>query len=78
MLTRPSLQRQVIVSPAPPVSFAIANPEKKQGLSGESQADAMNDLAENTLLALVRTGIGNEVFIMILKRLSFLSIPPCE
>lgn len=37
-----------------------SNPEKKQGLSGESQADAMNDLAENTLLALVRTGIGND------------------
>ena len=36
------------------------NPEKKQGLSDESQADAMNDLAENTLLALVRTGIGND------------------
>jgi 4-diphosphocytidyl-2-C-methyl-D-erythritol kinase len=36
------------------------NPEKKQGLSGESQANAMNDLAENTLLALVRTGIGND------------------
>jgi 4-diphosphocytidyl-2-C-methyl-D-erythritol kinase len=36
------------------------NPEKKQGLSGENQADAMNDLAENTLLALVRTGIGND------------------
>jgi 4-diphosphocytidyl-2-C-methyl-D-erythritol kinase len=37
-----------------------ANPEKKQGLSGESQANAMNDLAENTLLALVRTGIGSD------------------
>jgi 4-diphosphocytidyl-2-C-methyl-D-erythritol kinase len=37
-----------------------ANPEKKQGLSGESQPNAMNDLAENTLLALVRTGIGND------------------
>src|ERR1700677_3425486 len=35
------------------------NPEKQQGLSDENQADAMNDLAENTLLALVRTGIGN-------------------
>jgi 4-diphosphocytidyl-2-C-methyl-D-erythritol kinase len=35
------------------------NPEKKQGLSGESQSYALNDLAENTLLALVRTGIGN-------------------
>jgi 4-diphosphocytidyl-2-C-methyl-D-erythritol kinase len=34
------------------------NPEKKQGLSGESQSYALNDLAENTLLALVRTGIG--------------------
>jgi len=37
-----------------------ANPEKKQGLSGESQSNAMNDLAENTLLALVRTGIGSD------------------
>jgi 4-diphosphocytidyl-2-C-methyl-D-erythritol kinase len=36
------------------------NPEKKQGLPDESQADAMNDLAENTLLALVRTGIGSD------------------
>jgi 4-diphosphocytidyl-2-C-methyl-D-erythritol kinase len=36
------------------------NPEKKQGLSGKSQSYAMNDLAENTLLALVRTGIGND------------------
>jgi 4-diphosphocytidyl-2-C-methyl-D-erythritol kinase len=36
------------------------NSEKKQGLSGESQSNAMNDLAENTLLALVRTGIGND------------------
>jgi 4-diphosphocytidyl-2-C-methyl-D-erythritol kinase len=37
-----------------------ANSEKKQGLSGENQPYAMNDLAENTLLALVRTGIGND------------------
>ena len=36
------------------------NPEKKQGLSGESQSNAMNDLAENALLALVRTGIGSD------------------
>ena len=36
------------------------NPEKKRDLPDESQADAMNDLAENTLLALVRTGIGND------------------
>jgi 4-diphosphocytidyl-2-C-methyl-D-erythritol kinase len=36
------------------------NPEKKRGLSDESQTDAMNDLAENTLLALVRTGIGSD------------------
>jgi 4-diphosphocytidyl-2-C-methyl-D-erythritol kinase len=35
------------------------NPEKKQGLSGENQSYPRNDLAENTLLALVRTGIGN-------------------
>ncbi len=36
------------------------NPEKKRDLPGEDQADAMNDLAENTLLALVRTGIGSD------------------
>jgi 4-diphosphocytidyl-2-C-methyl-D-erythritol kinase len=36
------------------------NPEKKRGLPDVSQADAMNDLAENTLLALVRTGIGSD------------------
>jgi 4-diphosphocytidyl-2-C-methyl-D-erythritol kinase len=36
------------------------NPEKKRDLPDESQVDAMNDLAENTLLALVRTGIGND------------------
>jgi len=36
------------------------NPEKKRGLPGENQADTMNDLAETTLLALVRTGIGND------------------
>jgi 4-diphosphocytidyl-2-C-methyl-D-erythritol kinase len=36
------------------------NSEKKRDLPDESQADAMNDLAENTLLALVRTGIGND------------------
>jgi 4-diphosphocytidyl-2-C-methyl-D-erythritol kinase len=35
-------------------------PEKQQELPGENQADALNDLAENTLLALVRTGIGND------------------
>ena len=36
------------------------NPEKKRDLPDESQADAMNDLAESTLLALVRTGIGSD------------------
>jgi 4-diphosphocytidyl-2-C-methyl-D-erythritol kinase len=36
------------------------NSEKKRDLPGESQAVAMNDLAENTLLALVRTGIGSD------------------
>ena len=34
--------------------------EKKRDLPDENQADAMNDLAENTLLALVRTGIGSD------------------
>ena len=36
------------------------DPEKKRDLPGENQADARNDLAENTLLALVRTGIGSD------------------
>jgi 4-diphosphocytidyl-2-C-methyl-D-erythritol kinase len=36
-------------------------PEKQRDLPGENQAEALNDLAENTLLALVRTGIGNGV-----------------
>ena len=36
------------------------NPEKKRDLPHENQANAMNDLAENTLLALVRTGIGSD------------------
>jgi 4-diphosphocytidyl-2-C-methyl-D-erythritol kinase len=36
------------------------NSEKKRDLPDGNQADAMNDLAENTLLALVRTGIGND------------------
>ena len=35
------------------------NPEKKQGSSDESQAGWLNDLAENTLLSLVRTGVEN-------------------
>jgi 4-diphosphocytidyl-2-C-methyl-D-erythritol kinase len=36
------------------------NPEKKRDLPGEDQVVARNDLAENTLLALVRTGIGSD------------------
>jgi 4-diphosphocytidyl-2-C-methyl-D-erythritol kinase len=36
------------------------NSEKKRDFPGDNQADALNDLAENTLLALVRTGIGND------------------
>jgi 4-diphosphocytidyl-2-C-methyl-D-erythritol kinase len=46
----------------PGTSGIVRDPisEKKQNLPDESQADAMNDLAENTLLALVRTGIGND------------------
>jgi 4-diphosphocytidyl-2-C-methyl-D-erythritol kinase len=38
----------------------LGSSEKKRDLPGENQADALNDLAENTLLALVRTGIGND------------------
>lgn len=34
--------------------------EKKRDSPDESQEDALNDLAENTLLALVRTGIGKD------------------
>jgi 4-diphosphocytidyl-2-C-methyl-D-erythritol kinase len=46
----------------PGTSGIVRDPisEKKQNLSDASQADAMNDLAENTLLALVRTGIGSD------------------
>ena len=46
----------------PGTSGIVRDPisEKKQNLPDESQADARNDLAENTLLALVRTGIGND------------------
>ena len=46
----------------PGTSGIVRDPisEKKQNLSDVSQTDAMNDLAENTLLALVRTGIGND------------------
>jgi len=36
------------------------HPEKKRDLSDENRKNAKNDLAENTLLALVRTGIGND------------------
>ncbi len=36
------------------------SPEKKLGLPDESQEDALNDPAENALLALVRTGIGSD------------------
>ena len=36
------------------------SPDDKRVGSGESQTGAMNDLAENALLALVRTGIGND------------------
>jgi 4-diphosphocytidyl-2-C-methyl-D-erythritol kinase len=35
-------------------------PEKKQGSCDESRGNLQNDLAENTLLALVRTGIEND------------------
>ena len=57
-----------------------SNPEIKRGLPDASQEYALNDLAENTLLALVRTGIGNghaSGLEKTLKRSSFLSIPPC-
>jgi 4-diphosphocytidyl-2-C-methyl-D-erythritol kinase len=36
------------------------HPEKKQGGSGGSQMGLENDLAENTLLSLVRTGVEND------------------
>jgi 4-diphosphocytidyl-2-C-methyl-D-erythritol kinase len=38
----------------------ISSPGKQRGWPDEHQADVLNDLAENTLLALVRTGIGND------------------
>jgi 4-diphosphocytidyl-2-C-methyl-D-erythritol kinase len=37
----------------------VQNPEKQRELPDVNQADTLNDLAENTLLALVRTGIGS-------------------
>jgi 4-diphosphocytidyl-2-C-methyl-D-erythritol kinase len=37
-----------------------ANPEKKRDLPDTNRTVSQNDLAENTLLALVRTGIGND------------------
>ena len=36
------------------------NPEKKQGSSGDVQSGFRDDLAENTLLSLVRTGVEND------------------
>jgi 4-diphosphocytidyl-2-C-methyl-D-erythritol kinase len=36
------------------------NPEIQQGSSGESQMGLRNDLAENILLSLVRTGVEND------------------
>jgi 4-diphosphocytidyl-2-C-methyl-D-erythritol kinase len=36
------------------------NPEKKQGSSDDVQSGFRNDLAENTLLSLVRTGVEND------------------
>jgi len=36
------------------------SPDDKRVVSGENQAGTMNGLAENALLALVRTGIGND------------------
>ena len=38
----------------------VHNPEKKRDQPDEMQAETLNDLAENPLLALVRTGIGND------------------
>jgi 4-diphosphocytidyl-2-C-methyl-D-erythritol kinase len=40
--------------------FNPESPEKKQGSSDRNQSNLQNDLAENTLLALVRTGIEND------------------
>jgi 4-diphosphocytidyl-2-C-methyl-D-erythritol kinase len=39
---------------------ADQDPEKKQGITGGSQMGLENDLAENTLLSLVRTGVEND------------------
>jgi 4-diphosphocytidyl-2-C-methyl-D-erythritol kinase len=36
------------------------SPEKQRDLTDGSQKQSLNDLAENTLLALVRTGIGSD------------------
>jgi len=40
--------------------FISEGPEKKQGSSDRNQSNLQNDLAENALLALVRTGIEND------------------
>ena len=40
--------------------FRVQDPEKKRDSPDANQAETQNDLAENTLLALVRTGIGND------------------
>ena len=38
----------------------VPDSEKQRDMPDQNQAEALNDLAENTLLALVRTGIGND------------------
>ena len=44
----------------PGTSGILCNPEKKQAASDENPANMQNDLAESSLLALVRTGIEND------------------
>jgi 4-diphosphocytidyl-2-C-methyl-D-erythritol kinase len=39
---------------------SVGSDDDKSGTSGIVRASALNDLAENTLLALVRTGIGSD------------------
>lgn len=52
-----------------------SNPEETQGLAGESQQIALNDLAENPLLALVRTGIGNDLLLNDFEEVVFPQYP---
>ena len=48
------------IVPSPDLAMSGQNPEKEQGGSDVSQMGLENDLAENILLSLVRTGVEND------------------